>query len=240
VSVFLLFLFLSVLFYFFLTFFIFIPLVLFFVSFLFSTERQVQAVLAVLLMCISFEIAGDPFYRANERYRILGRLELSTLFVQWATMWCGSMIYASQDQDSERFVIFLTLVVAAINFGMFAWLVLRLIRECVREEYGETEGSESTTEISMREMLSDLRLSVQRWRYGRMSEEQQSSHVRSRTVDAENSAVNDNPFSSAIELMELEEPSIQFMEQEKEEDSVPVDVPVQEDGARMHPNPMVV
>ena len=101
----------------------------------FRTERQVQAVLAVLLICISFEIAGNPFALVNERYKILGRLELSTLFVQWATMWCGSMIYASQDPDSKGFVVFLTVIVATMNLGMLVWLVLRLLGECVRIIY---------------------------------------------------------------------------------------------------------
>ena len=51
-----------------------------------GTERQAQMVLAVLLVCISLEIAGDPFKLINDRFRILGRLEIATLFVQWATM----------------------------------------------------------------------------------------------------------------------------------------------------------
>jgi hypothetical protein len=51
-----------------------------------GTERQAQMVLAVLLVCISLEIAGDPFKLFNDRFRILGRLEIATLFVQWATM----------------------------------------------------------------------------------------------------------------------------------------------------------
>jgi hypothetical protein len=102
-----------------------------------GTERQVQAVLAVLLICISFEIAGDPFYLVEQRFRILSRLELSTLFVQWATMWCGAMIFASQDPGSEGFVVFLTVVVATINIGMLVWLVVSLLMECVREQREE-------------------------------------------------------------------------------------------------------
>jgi len=96
-------------------------------------ERQVQSVLAVLLVCISLEIAGDPFQLITNRFRILGRLEKATLFVQWATMWCGSMIYASQDRASKGFVMFLSFVVAVLNIGMLLWLGVRLLLECNQE-----------------------------------------------------------------------------------------------------------
>ena len=182
----------------------------------FSTERQVQAVLAVLLICISFEIAGNPFALVNERYKILGRLELSTLFVQWATMWCGSMIYASQDPDSKGFVVFLTVVVATMNIGMLVWLVLRLLGECVREqredrrrknEEGDPldvddgrDGSDGNRCIAM---MSDLDLAVKRWRFGRMSEDARQTRIRRRTVDANDRSgmqTSENPAMQMIEM----------------------------------------
>ena len=170
-----------------------------------STERQVQAVLAVLLICISFEIAGDPFNLVNDRFRILGRLELSTLFVQWATMWCGSMIYASQDFDSNGFVIFLTFVVAVINIGMLVWLVVRLLMECVYEsqEAAKEKKKEDGTGSKIADMVSDLHMSVQRWRAGRMTEEARQTRIRRRTIDAEDSTMNENP-ALQIEQMRRE------------------------------------
>ena len=38
-----------------------------------GTERQTQMVLAVLFICISLEIAGDPYKLVDESFRILGR-----------------------------------------------------------------------------------------------------------------------------------------------------------------------
>jgi hypothetical protein len=102
-----------------------------------GTERQAQMVLAVLLVCISLEIAGDPFKLINDRFRILGRLEIATLFVQWATMWSGSMIFASQDPGSKQFVVFLTVIVAIVNVGMLVWLVARFFREYAHEQKEE-------------------------------------------------------------------------------------------------------
>jgi hypothetical protein len=178
-----------------------------------STERQVQAVLAVLLICISFEIAGNPFALINDRYKILGRLELSTLFVQWATMWCGSMIYASQDPDSKGFVVFLTVVVATINIGMLVWLVLRLLGECLHEqredrrrenENGGRGNRDGGTGNRLIEMMSDLELAVKRWKFGRMTEEERQTRIRSRTVDAsENSGMkmSENP-AMQIEMVD--------------------------------------
>ena len=179
---------------------------LFFLS-LHSTERQVQAVLAVLLICISFEIAGNPFYLVNDRFRILGRLELSTLFVQWATMWCGSMIYASQDSDSEGFVIFLTILVATMNIGMLIWLVVRLLMECVREsqedatENATTSGSEGG---KIKRIMSDLQMSVQRWRDARVSEETLQARIRQRTIEASNDINNMSCENPAVHIEMVE------------------------------------
>ena len=179
----------------------------------FRTERQVQAVLAVLLICISFEIAGNPFALVNERYKILGRLELSTLFVQWATMWCGSMIYASQDPDSKGFVVFLTVIVATMNLGMLVWLVLRLLGECVREQREDrrrknAEGNHGDHGDGcgnrVLETMADLDLAVQRWRFGRMTEGERQTRIRSRTVDANDGSgmnMSENP-ARQIEMVD--------------------------------------
>ena len=131
----------------------------------------------------------------NDRFRILGRLELSTLFVQWATMWCGSMIYASQDQDSEGFVVFLTILVATMNIGMLIWLVVRLLMECGRESQEDDSNARQngTRSSKIGEMVSDLQLLVQRWRAGRMTEEARQTRIRRRTIEADDTTMNDNP-----------------------------------------------
>ena len=117
--------------------------------------------LAVLLICISFEIAGNPFAVIDDRYKILGRLELATLFVQWATMWCGSMIYASQDPDSKGFVVFLTVIVATMNIGMLIWLVVRLLMECVRESRENAAANENGNKGGkITRIMSNLQMSM--------------------------------------------------------------------------------
>ena len=98
-----------------------------------GTERQAQMVLAVLLVCISLEIAGDPYKMVSERFAILRRLEIATLFVQWSTFWCGTMIFASDDQESEGFVEFLSVIVALLNSLMLIWLIVQFLIEIVVE-----------------------------------------------------------------------------------------------------------
>ena len=95
------------------------------------------------------------------------------------------MIYASQDPDSEAFVIFLTILVATMNIGMLIWLVVRLLMECVRESQEESADDETNGKVStMKRIISDLQMSVQRWRDGRMTEEARQNRIRSRTVDS--------------------------------------------------------
>jgi len=168
-----------------------------------GTERQVQAALAVLLVCISLEIAGDPFQLITNRFRILGRLEKATLFVQWATMWCGSMIYASQDRASEGFVVFLSFVVAVLNIGMLLWLGVRLLLECNQERQDENrtrrERGGDNASSTFRRKMSDLTLSVQRWRHRRMTVEEQQTRTRRRTFEATDNNATENP-AMVIEL----------------------------------------
>ncbi len=128
-------------------------------------------------------------------------------------MWCGSMIYASQDPDSKGFVVFLTVVVATINIGMLVWLVLRLLGECLHEqredrrrenENGGRGNRDGGTGNRLIEMMSDLELAVKRWKFGRMTEEERQTRIRSRTVDAsENSGMkmSENP-AMQIEMVD--------------------------------------
>ena len=161
-----------------------------------GTERQAQMVLAVLMICISLEIAGDPFKLINDRFRVLGRLEIATLFVQLATMWSGSMIFASQDPDSKSFVVCLSVIVAILNIGMLIWLVFQMLRECVheqKEEAAKKEGSDRGSKLS--ELYSDARDSVRRWRFSRMTPDAQQRVIRRRTIDANDVTTADNPVT---------------------------------------------
>ena len=78
-----------------------------------GTQRQAQLALLILFVCAILEIAGEPYRIATERHKVLGRLELASLFSLWVTMWCGTLIFASQNPEDEGFVTFLTILVAA-------------------------------------------------------------------------------------------------------------------------------
>jgi hypothetical protein len=93
--------------------------------------RQAQVILMVLVLCLIGEIAGRPYKVDTDRQKILGRLELGCLIVEWGTMWSGIMIFASV--DDENISVALTITVAVVNVGMIAWLLYRLIRERVFE-----------------------------------------------------------------------------------------------------------
>ena len=113
-------------------------------------------------------------------------------------MWCGSMIYASQDPDSSGFVVFLTVVVATMNIGMLVWLVLRLLGECVREQRESRRGKKSGEGGGgggnrVIEMVLDLDLAMKRWRSRRMTDEARQTRIRRRTIDAEGGTMNENP-----------------------------------------------
>lgn len=98
-----------------------------------GTQRQAQMVLFILFVCISLEISGEPYRIVTQRHKILGHLELTALFSLWATMWCGTLIFASQAPGDEGFVVFLSFVVAVINVCVMLWLFLQLIAECIFE-----------------------------------------------------------------------------------------------------------
>jgi len=98
-----------------------------------GTQRQAQLALLILFLCVSLEIAGAPFRAVTERHKVLGRLELASLFTLWGTMWCGTLIFASQAPGDEGFVVFLSVVVAMANVGIMLWLIFQLIAECVFE-----------------------------------------------------------------------------------------------------------
>jgi hypothetical protein len=98
-----------------------------------GTQRQALLALLILFLCVSLEIAGAPFLAVSERHKVLGRLELATLFTLWGTMWCGTLIFASQAPGDGDFVIFLSVVIALGNVGIMLWLVFQLIAECAFE-----------------------------------------------------------------------------------------------------------
>ena len=110
------------------------------------------------------------------------------------------MIFASQDPESKAFVVFLTVVVAAINIAMLIWLVVGMAKEYAHEQKEEAakNGGKGS---SLSNKLSNARGSLQRWRFGRMTPEAQQRAIRRRTIDAANGNATENPVT--IEMAEI-------------------------------------
>jgi hypothetical protein len=169
-----------------------------------GTERQVQMVLAVLLVCISFEIAGDPYKLVDDSFRILSRLEIAALFVQWSTMWGGSMIFASQDPESEGFVIFLSVILAAENIVLILWSLAHLAI-AYKSENKEAKSKKSVT--SERNSVWDLVSDTTQWVTSQLSSESaRQARMKSRTVDSTDPRIQSmqNPLEQpVIELKDM-------------------------------------
>ena len=168
-----------------------------------GTVRQTQMVLAVLLICISLEIAGDPYKLVDESFRILGRLEIASLFVQWSTMWGGSMIFASQDPQSQGFVMFLSVIIAIENIVLLVWSFMQFVAAYKSESDAE-KARELEEELAAnggfnvkRETLLDIVHDKTRWIQLQLSgKETTQRRLRSRTVSSKNltNQTNLNPL----------------------------------------------
>jgi hypothetical protein len=104
------------------------------------------------------------------------------------------MIFASQDPESQAFVVFLTVIVAIINVGMLVGLVVQMVREYVHEQKeaaAENDGAGS----SFSEIISNARDSVHRWRFNRMTPDAQQRAIRRRTFDAADGNTAENPVT---------------------------------------------
>merc|ERR1711937_502576 len=87
--------------------------------------------LLLLLVCIILEIVGQPFREVTDSDRILKRLEIAALLVEYGTLWCGLMIYQSGPK-SEGMNVFMTICVVAANIGLTLWFVFVLFRACAQ------------------------------------------------------------------------------------------------------------
>ena len=96
-----------------------------------GVQRQSQVALLLLLVCIILEIVGQPFREVTDSHRILKRLEIAALLVEYGTLWCGLMIYQSGPK-SEGMNVFMTICVVAANIGLTLWFVFVLFRACAQ------------------------------------------------------------------------------------------------------------
>ena len=175
----------------------------FFFSLFAGTDRQAQMVLAVLLVCISLEIAGDPYKLVDDSFRILGRLEITSLFVQWSTMWGGSMIFASQDKKSQGFVMFLSIIIAVANITLLAWSFM-LFAAAYKSESDAERARELAVELAAnggvvrkRDTFVDIVKDKRRWVQSRLTSKKTiQKNLRSRTVSSKDvrNQTNVNPL----------------------------------------------
>jgi hypothetical protein len=98
-------------------------------------EKQAQVALLLLLVCIVFEIHGDPYLMETPKHHVLGRLELSALMIEWGTMWSGLMIFQlnGSNPSDQGFAITLTIVVVVTNTFLLIYFVVQFIRAKIQE-----------------------------------------------------------------------------------------------------------
>jgi hypothetical protein len=98
-------------------------------------EKQAQVALLLLLVCIVFEIHGDPYLMETPQHQVLGRLELSALMIEWGTMWSGLMIFQLNESNpsDQGFAITLTIVVVVTNTFLLIYFVVQFIRAKIHE-----------------------------------------------------------------------------------------------------------
>jgi hypothetical protein len=93
-------------------------------------EKQAQVAILLLMICIVFEIYGQPYLEKTERYKILGKLEISSLLIEFCTMWSGLMLFSLDDsKPSDKTTgVALTIVVIIVNTGLLIWFVVQFVR----------------------------------------------------------------------------------------------------------------
>ena len=149
------------------------------------------------------------------------------------------MIFASQDPESQAFVVFLTVIVAIINVGMLVGLVVQMVREYVHEQKeaaAENDGAGS----SFSRILSNARDSVHRWRFNRMTPDAQQRAIRRRTFDAADGNTAENPVTIEMTGITIEMTDIYAGEStgEIKVDDENVDSTMKKDGGLlMYENP---
>jgi hypothetical protein len=174
--------------------------------------------LLLILICIVFEIHGDPYLMETPKHQVLGRLELSALMIEWGTMWSGLVIFQLDDsQPSDKgFAITLTIVVILTNTILLICFVVQFIRAKIheRKEAARLAAMAAVSNLEkkrsffgtgfsvLRKKLSSIGGdSVQRWRFNNMSREAQQKDIRRRTIDANDSTTSVNPVT--IEMPDM-------------------------------------
>ena len=96
-------------------------------------KAVVLLALLLILVCIVLEIAGRPFRVKTARHSVLQKLELTSLLVEWMTLWCGLMIYQSGPRSKVMNVV-MTLFVVVCNVLLMLWFVFVLVGAYVKHK----------------------------------------------------------------------------------------------------------
>jgi hypothetical protein len=130
-------------------------------------EKQAQVALLLILVCIVFEIHGNPYLMQTPKHQILGRLELSALMIEWGTMWSGLMIFQLDDSkpSDKGFAITLTIVVIATNTILLICFVVQFVRAKNHERKEAAQLAASKPKLAKNSFLS-ASFSALRQRFG--------------------------------------------------------------------------
>jgi len=98
-------------------------------------EKQAVVAILLLVICIVFEIYGDPYFEKTLKYKILGKLEFCSLFVEFMTMWSGLMIFSLDESNltSKSVGVALTSLVIVSNIALLIWFIVHFVRATLDE-----------------------------------------------------------------------------------------------------------
>lgn len=96
-------------------------------------QRQCQIALLILLGCLALEVASDPYREVTPAHSVLRKLELSSLLLEWITLWCGLMIYQSDPEPGSEYMNnFMTIFVVICNMILMFWFLSVLLESYVK------------------------------------------------------------------------------------------------------------
>ena len=191
---------------------------------------QAQVALLIFLICIVAEIYGDPYAEPTEDHKLLRRLELCSLLVQWLTMWSGLVIFQLKEESAVAIV--LTIFVVGGTSVLLLWSLYQFVRAKIREnreekrlkrerealEVGVAGAQGQRASIKSLIMLGMGAPNKRRWiKSLMMSEEKRQARTRSRTFDSSDPA-NQSSTNPLVEeaVVNIEMPVINREQRKKQ------------------------
>jgi hypothetical protein len=168
---------------------------------------------SMLVVCIILTTAQvRPF--GGKSNGLLHWLEMFSLMATFLTLWAGSVFNTlprCEDPEKAGEQLFwcdaMSVLVGMIDIMVvvafvFCFVYLKVTTGGNNEETITTNEQSKTGSSRIAEMVSALQMTVQRWKFGRMTEEERQTRIRSRTVDAEDCTSNVNPALQEIEMID--------------------------------------